>query len=91
MSGKYETYFRFDWQKEGSDFVDEKGVMHCETYEQAHAIFKTKCKELSQRAFAICDGDYSYVNVSVHIEREGSIGDDIDSFYFTMEGEPDDE
>lgn len=86
MSGKYEAYYRFDWQKEGSDFIEEKGVTRCDTYEQAHAIFKNRCKEITQRVFAIVDNDYSYVDVSVYVRPENSISDNIDTFYFTMEG-----
>lgn len=91
MSGKYEAYFKFDWQKEGSDFIEEKGVTYCKTFEQAHAIFKAKCKEVTQRLFAICDDDYSYVDVMVYVRRGDSISDNIDTFYFTLEGAEDDE
>lgn len=92
MSGKYGAFFKFVWQKEkGFDFIDEKGVTRCDTREQAHAIFKAKCKELSQRVFAICDDDYYRVDVSVYVSPEGPTGDDTDSWYFTMEGAEDDE
>lgn len=87
MSNKYEAYFKFDWQRGGENFIEEKGVTRCDTYEQAHAIFKAKCKEITQRVFSICDGDYSYVDVSVYVRPEDSISDNIDTFYFTMEGD----
>ena len=91
MCGEYEVYYNFVWRRDGDDYIEEKGVTHCNAYEPAHAIFKNKCKELTQRVFAICDDDYSYVDVLVSVKREGSVGNDIDSFYFTMEGAEDED
>lgn len=85
MSGDYEVYYKFEWKRYGEEFVEEKGRTVCNAHEPAHAIFRTKCKDLFQRAMSICDDDYSLVDVLVSIRREGSVGDDIDSFYFTME------
>lgn len=86
MSGDYEVYYRFEWKRDGEEFVEEKGRTVCNAYEPAHAIFRNKCKDLAQRALAIRDDDYSFVDVLVSVRREGSVGDDTDSFYFTMEG-----
>lgn len=91
MCGEYEVYYRFEWKRDGEDFVEENGRTVCNAYEPTHAIFRNKCKELSQRVFSICDDDYSYVDVLVSVRREGSVGNNIDSFYFTMEGAEDED
>lgn len=91
MSGEYEVHYKFTWRKEGYDFIEEKGQMLCNAYESAHAIFKNKCKELMQRVFAICDDDYSYVNVDVYVKQCDSTADCVDAIFFTMEGAEDED